>query len=885
MSATPSHKIARPEAASPLRSWSRWPLRLLLFLLLLWMAAEGISLFIQHSRLPRKFTARLEAAFGRPVEVASYDFSFWGGPVLKAQSVTVGEDPRFGHEYFLHADAMDIRLRWQALLRGRIELGTLSLTRPSLNLVRNSTGDWNLAQWLPQPSRIPPARGLAGPPAPPSVAFRRIEVDGGRINFKRGDEKLPFALVGVTGAVETESPGRWRINLAVTPWRAAVAVQDAGTVQISGHVGGTSSRLRPAALDVSWSDASLSDVLRLARGDDYGVRGQLALTLTARTLDQTNGWSVQTRAQLRQIHRWDLTLRPDNPALNLIASLEWRPASPYVDLTEALLEAPHSHARLSGRLAWNPAESFPAPEPAAVQLALSSSQLDMSDLLSWVRAFRPGVADDLVARGWADARATLAGWPLRWVDAQLSSESVDFSAARFRAQAHLGPVRFRYTRGIVSILPLALSWRLPDAPPDSPPLGSFRIDMAAKPPRDATLAWHAAGSTTQIRDGIALAAALGWNLPSDVDLAGPFSCDLRWQGLLLPWQARPVGWLQLGSPAAGADAASLRMPFLNQPIDQLRLRADLKEAARHVTLSSAQAFGAHWTGTLDRRAPGDPWQFALSADRLAAADLDRWLNPRWRETFLGRMLPFLNARPPANTVPENLRATGRLTFAQFVLAPLEIRRLQGNVSIDGRHVALTDATAQFYGGALAGSLDAHLNAAPSYDLRLDFSAVDLSALSANWPGLADLFAGNASGAASFQTHGSTRENLANSLVCRGTARVNVPQLRNLDLAKSLRETARRPGSSMFREASAAFSCAAGKLQLQDLLLSGPAESIAASGSVDFRRNLDLQLQLLPRDAAPSRAPGPATPLYQLTGSLAAPQINRLPPPAPPRRSR
>ncbi len=888
MSATPSHNIARAEpqdpAASPLRSWRRWPVRLLLFLLLLWMAAEGISLFIQHSRLPRKFTGRLEAAFGRPVEVGSYDFSFWGGPVLEAQSVTVGEDPRFGHEYFLRADAMAIRLRWQGLLRGRFELGTLSLTRPSLNLVRNSTGDWNLAQWLPTPSPIPSGGALAGPAASPSMAFRRIEVDGGRINFKRGDEKLPFALVGVTGAVETESPGRWRINLAVTPWRAAIAVQDAGTVQISGHVGGTSSRLRPAALDVSWTDASLSDVLRLARGDDYGVRGQLALTLTARALDPINGWSVQTRAQLRQVHRWDLALRPDNPALNLIASLEWRPASPYVDLTDALLEAPHSHARFSGRVAWNNAETFPSSEPGAVQLALSPSQLDMSDLLSWVRAFRPGIADDLAVRGWADARATLSGWPLRWVDAQVSSESVDFSAARLRAQAHLGPVRFRYSRGIVSLLPLVLSWRLPDAPPGAPPLGSFRIDMAAQKPFNATPSWHTAGSAGEMRDGIALAGALGWNISSDVDLAGPFSCDLQWQGLLLPWQARPVGWLQLGSPAAGSDAASLRMPFLNQPIDQLRLRAELKETARHVTLSSAQAFGAHWTGTLDRRAPGDPWQFALSADRLAAADLDRWLNPRWRETFLGRMLPFLNARPPADTVPENLRATGRLTFAQFALAPLEIRRLQGNLSIAGRHVALTDATGQFYGGALSGSLDAHLNAAPSYDMSLEFSKVDLSALSANWPGLADLFAGSASGAASFQTQGATREALANSLACRGTARVNAPQLRNIDLAKSLREAARRPGVSVFREASATFSCAAGKLQFRNLLLSAPAESIDASGIIDFRRNLDLRLQLLPPDAGPSPATA-ATPISQLTGSLDAPQIKRLLPSAPNRRSR
>ena len=140
-----------------------------------------ISLAIQHTRLRRILTARIEAAFGRPVEVGSYDFSLWSGPALEANSVTVGEDPRFGHEYFLRAESMTVRLRGQSLLRGRIDLGTLSLTRPSLNLVRNSAGEWNLAEWLPQPAGNPSFSEVpVGPSLPSSaVRFRRIEVDGG----------------------------------------------------------------------------------------------------------------------------------------------------------------------------------------------------------------------------------------------------------------------------------------------------------------------------------------------------------------------------------------------------------------------------------------------------------------------------------------------------------------------------------------------------------------------------------------------------------------------------------------------------------------------------------------------------------------------------------
>ena len=166
MSVTGSQEIAPTEplheAGSPLRLWRRWPGGVLLLLLLLWITVQGAGLLIQHTRLPARFTSRLETVFGRPVEVGSYDFSLWGGPVLEAHSVTVAEDPRFGREYFLRADSMAIHLRWQSLLRGRIELGTLSLSRPSLNLVRNSEGEWNVAEWLPRPSGTAPSGHVPG---------------------------------------------------------------------------------------------------------------------------------------------------------------------------------------------------------------------------------------------------------------------------------------------------------------------------------------------------------------------------------------------------------------------------------------------------------------------------------------------------------------------------------------------------------------------------------------------------------------------------------------------------------------------------------------------------------------------------------------------------
>ncbi|HEV2341306.1 MAG TPA: AsmA family protein, partial [Candidatus Acidoferrales bacterium] len=247
----------------------RW-LRIFLVVIVAGLALDyGLSLLLEFGWLNHALTRRLEAAFGRPVDVAHYSFSMLAGPRLEADRVTVAEDPRFGNEYFLRADSLTIGLRWSALLRGRIEFGPVSLSGPSLNLVRLPDGEWNLESWLPRPRGSLPT---APAPARASLRLQRIDLSGGRVNFKEGAGKLPLALASVEGSVEQVSPGSWRVDLQAQPFRAAVVVQQAGVLSLTGIVGGTSSRLRPASFELNWDDASLSDVLRLLRGNDYGVR-------------------------------------------------------------------------------------------------------------------------------------------------------------------------------------------------------------------------------------------------------------------------------------------------------------------------------------------------------------------------------------------------------------------------------------------------------------------------------------------------------------------------------------------------------------------------------------------------------------------------------------
>src|SRR5260370_2170751 len=96
-----------------------------------------------------------------------------------------------------------------------------------------------------------------------------------------GDEKLPFAFLGVSGSVEQVSSGRWRLQLEAQPWRSGVTLQSTGTMLVRGDVAGTSARLQPAELHVQWCKVSLADLFPLLRRQDYRLRGVFPMDVTS----------------------------------------------------------------------------------------------------------------------------------------------------------------------------------------------------------------------------------------------------------------------------------------------------------------------------------------------------------------------------------------------------------------------------------------------------------------------------------------------------------------------------------------------------------------------------------------------------------------------------
>jgi hypothetical protein len=897
------------------KRWFRWAVILAAVLLL---ASEGFSLLLRTAASRRYLTARLESSFGRPVEVRAFSFSLLDGPRIEALDVSVAEDPRFGQEYFLRAEQLTAGPRWSALLSGHFEFGTLSFTQPTLNLVRMADGHWNLESWLPAPVA---AGNRAAGAAPRSVLrfhLSRIEVDGGRVNFKQDQDVRSFALEDVTGDLEQESPGRWQLDFVAEPMRPGVAQPQTGMLRIRGVVGGTSSRLQPADLDVSVWDASIEDALRLTRGGDFGIRGAASADLHASIEPPPLGdaanpsalapaeWNVTGVVRLDGIHRWDSSSNPAQPSVNVKLNALWRSGESRLVLTSCDLEAPGSVVHASGELAWN--------HGAHPHILLAPSDIAYSDLLAWYRTFRGGVNEDLSVEGWVRAEGSVDDWPPRIVDATLES-----AGARVVPRATIAPLSF--SRWNASLKSGALSSSLvvvqfesaPGAPASSRP-GQLRIEASLLLPQPSRLAPSrvAQGRVAQIDASSArLAPGGAWKFRVSVDgtadrvqdylaLAQQFASSITraWsaQGEVT-FHVRGEGDFHPGSTdwqgSIEARGLALQFAFLNQPLLLPDALLDLGPgAAQKLTLTAAQGFDTDWTGTISRSAARPAWQFDLTADRLDAAALDRWIEPRARPAGLLDRLGLFGSDQNANgassaagvaaAVPSvPLQARGRVRVAEFILAPLRLDQLDADVELAGKTIEVHRAKASFAGGSIDGQLTAALGAAPSYDARMRFDRVDFATLAQDVPSLQGKFDGSAAGQLALHATGIGRDALLDSLTGQGSIASRGLQIRGFNLA-ILRADQSAIDDEHFVAAQAEFRIEGRNIRAAPVRLTRPGENLLAAGSVDFQGSLDFRIDVSASSQPASvRVAGPAfladpesspAAAYRLTGTLAAPQL-------------
>ena len=836
--------------------------RLALSIAALLVAAQiGASFLARAPGIHKYLVAHLERAFGRTVEVRQFNILLLPSLVLDAEQVSIGEDPAFGNEYFLRAEHLTAGLRWSGLLRGHFEFGTLSLSRPSLILVRNDEGEWNLERWLP-PARSTLGAGsrFYGPRAQetPSNRLQKIDIDDGRINFKIGDEKLPFAFLGVSGSVEQVSSGRWRLQLEAQPWRSGVTLQSTGTLLVRGDVAGTSARLQPAEVHLQWGKVSLADLFRLLRGQDYGVRGVFALDGTAKsgTSDriasadmQPGDWTFSVQARAAQIHRWDLTERSDNPAANVNLEGRWNAGMRNISAERLVVETAKSNLRGSARYALNAAPAW--------EVRLDSAGIQAADLLTWYRAFDPNVNNAIVAEQFFTGAITLRGWPLEVDEAAFSSLGGEVRIPGLDAPLRIGAFQGGRQRSSLNVAPVRISYAAPERS-DGAKLAAATVAKrrsAAESKGALEIGFmhdfsNRAGGVSidgrmeNVEDVLRIMSTLGRPMNRGWELTGPVSAELHYQ-----WDnaAATRAW----SGHLDANKATLQVAGLNLPLQMNKARLDWSDGLRSASVTDVEGFGASWSGQLTQAgvdADGSAkWNFQLHANHLDAADLDRWMGPRARPGWLQRLLASLlgggAANPAASELLRHVNAEGELRVDEFTLEKIKLGQVRASGALHDLHLEVRQAEARCAGGKLRAKVRAAFLPRPSYDVTAELDRVDLRQIPA--PGnLPERITGLASGTVHLTTQGVGREDLLQHLAGKGELKLRDVEFRGWDVNASMTDGAPHEGASRWASGGGAFVVRDRGIIFPGLRLYGASEMTLLKGTLSFVQDSDLTLQTL-----------------------------------------
>jgi len=677
----------------------------IILVLLLFVIRPGAN------RLRTRLVNSISAALGHSVEVASVHVHLLPRPGFDLEKFVVREDPAFGAEPLLRAEDVTASLRLSSLLHGRLEIARLSLTEPSLNLVRNAQGHWNLEPLLERTAKlqVAPTSKSKGESRP---AFPYIEASGGRINFKLGVEKKPYALTDANFSLWQDSENSWGVRLNAQPVRTDFNLSDTGTIRVVGSWQRAATlRETPLQFTFLWERAQLGQLSKLAYGNDRGWRGSVILSATL-TGTPANLTAV-TDASVRDFRRYDVS---GGGELRLALHCGARYSSADDRFSDIACQTPVGNGFVRGE--GDLANALTSP---TYKFMLTARGVPIQSLVALARHARPGFPDDLSATGQIDGTLTLQ----RIVTANAST--VVWNGSGETSAFHL-------TSSLTDLTLNSIPLNVSSSPSSKSRRGSLQLTSAQA-------AQSVAGPYLQIGPShVVVGRPAAVLLQGSISRSG-YDFEVRGEGQLqkLLQAAHLVGLPAVQSAAEGTANVDLQLaghwfdstaPRAIGTVHLRSVRAPVRGAKAGVEITSADLTltpdlvkvqdlsaawaGTSWHGSLAFERPcammgACPVRFDLRADEIATDRLNDLLNPNAQRQ---PWYQFLSPATPGAPFLLTLNATGKLTANRLLIHKLAANRVTAQVEIKSGKVRLSDLRADVLGGRHTGEWKADFTSKP-----------------------------------------------------------------------------------------------------------------------------------------------------------------------------
>ncbi len=155
--------------------------------------------------------SELEKRLGRPVTLGDMHLSVFP-PRFRVQNLAIADDPRFSPEApFVKAQELDVSVKLLPLWHKQVEIDSLNLQRPSVNLIKNQAGMWNFASLghpveNPQPVPSQPTQAPAAKPTPPSQPIPQNPQPASEQQFSLGKLMISDGQISVLDEQKSKTP-------------------------------------------------------------------------------------------------------------------------------------------------------------------------------------------------------------------------------------------------------------------------------------------------------------------------------------------------------------------------------------------------------------------------------------------------------------------------------------------------------------------------------------------------------------------------------------------------------------------------------------------------------------------------------------------------------
>jgi hypothetical protein len=836
-----------------------------MILLGLFLVRPGVS------RLKARIANSISQAVARPVEIGAVHLRFLPQPGFDLENLVIYEDPAFGAEPMLRAPEVTAVVRLTSLMRARLDVSRLELTEPSLNLVRRADGRWNWEALLERTERTPLAP-TAKSKSEARPGFPYIEASSGRINFKAGQEKKPYALLNADFALWQESENTWGARLKAEPLRTDMSLSDTGLLRMNGTWRRAGSlRETPLQFSVEWNGAQLGQLTKLVSGNDKGWRGEVRLESTLSGIPAA--MQVAVDASIDDFHRYDIS---SSEGLRLMAHCNGRYSSVEAMIHEVFCNAPVG----SGMITLHGDAGLPGVR--RVDLALNLESVPVSAVAQLARRAKKNLPADLASAGNVQGNFTV------------KEEGASPRGPEFQGRGEITNLRLQSATTKVEFAPASVPFVLsskragPRAPSNGKSVRSLEAEVLPAPDE-----LHVEFGPLPVALGRPVPAqGRGWVARSGYGLVirgdGEVSHTLRLASLLgLPAVKASVEGeaamrLQIAGSWAGnisGSSSGFSLPQVNGTVQLHNVHATLRGVNGPIEISSAelqllsdevrveklraQAGGTDWTGSVELpRGCGIPGaclvRFDLNTEEVGLSELSKWLGSQPNQRRWYQMLT--PEEPTSPKFLENLRASGKVSAGRLWIRNVVAERVSAALDLERGKLKITELRGDVLGGKHRGNWQVDFTAGPAtYTGSGTLTEISLGQIA---DAMRDRWI-SGTGGGSYQITASGSDSAAFWESAEGQLQFDLREgvLSHISLASD--EGPLRVGRWEGR-----VRLHGGEIEIENDKLVSSAGTYEISGSASLGRVLDFKLSRS-TDVKPERV---GSQVYSIRGTLAEPRV-------------